>query len=69
MKTIITKINGIQLKIENSENITEKTTCELVTIFNNEYKFTFTLDNNWTYESLQKTLLNLILIGQELLLF
>lgn len=65
MKTIITKIDGINLKIETPENIKEKMPCELVTVFNKEYEFTVMLDNIWTYESLQKLLLKLMQLVPE----
>lgn len=65
MKTIITKIGGINLKIETPESIKEKMPCELVTVFNKEYEFTVMLDNIWTYESLQKLLLKLMQLVPE----
>lgn len=60
MKAIITKIGDINLKIENPKNIKEKTTCEFIVIFNNEYEFDVMLDNIWTYGSLQKLILKLM---------
>ena len=65
MKTILNKIGDVNLKIETPENIKEKMPCELVTVFNKEYEFTFMLDNTWTYESLQKTLLKLMQLVPE----